>query len=190
MKNKIITTAILVAASIAIFSSCKKDVTNPNPDEQELITTVKLTLTTPDSSSKTYVYKIQNGFNSTTQGTVQIDTLRLAANTIYNSSVEILNEKASPVENTTEQIISEQTEHLFLYISTPASGNGSVSFTDGNKDSAGKPFNLTGKLTAAAAGTGSLRFYLVHQPTNKEATNRSDAGGESDVDATFPVVIQ
>ena len=158
-------TGLLTLAVLSIISaSCKKDITNPLPEEQELITTVRLRLTAPDSTETTYIYKIENGFNSTSQGTVQTDTLRLLAGQTYTSRVEILNEKANPPENTTLEIIAEQTQHLFLYLSKPAAGAGSVSFTDGNKDSAGLPFNLEGTLTAGPAGAGTLQFYLIHQP--------------------------
>ncbi len=190
MKKSIFKMAAMALIATAAFSSCKKG-DDPVPVEQELITTIKLTLTNNANTSDmhTYTYKVENGFNSSTQGTIIADTLQLNANASYSTSLQVLNEKASPVENTTLEIIKEQTAHLFLFNSVPASGAGSVVFSNGNKDTNGKPFNLTGTLTAGAAGGGKLNLYLMHEPTNKNGTTPDEAGGETDVASTFPVHI-
>lgn len=191
MKHSIYKIAAIALLSTAVFSSCKKG-EDAVPVEQELITTIKLTLTNAVDASDvhTYIYKVENGFNSSTPGTFIADTLQLTANTAYTTSVQVLNEKASPVENTTDEILEEQTKHLFLYNSVPITGAGSVVFTNGNTDTDGKPFNLTGTLTAGAAGSGKLNLYLMHEPTNKSGTTPDEAGGETDVASTFPVHIQ
>ncbi len=191
MNKSIIRIAAATLLATTIFSSCKKH-DDATPVEQELITTIKLTLTNASNASDihTYTYKVENGFNNSTPGTVIADTLQLTANTAYNTSVQVLNEKASPVENTTDEILEEQTMHLFLYNSVPPAGAGSVAFSNGNKDTNGNPFNLTGTLTGGTAGNGTLKLYLMHEPTNKNGTTPDESGGETDVASTFPVHIQ
>jgi len=192
MKNSIYKIAAIAVLAIPVFSSCNKGDDNATPVEQELITTIKLTLTNATNTTDvhTYTYKVENGFNNAAPGTVIADTLQLTSNTAYTTSVQVLNEKASPVENTTDEILTEQTKHLFLYNSVPVTGAGSVAFSNGIKDTNGAPFNLTGTLTSGAAGSGKLNLYLMHEPVNKNGTTPDDAGGETDVASTYPVLIR
>jgi hypothetical protein len=190
MNTKIIfRTALTLAVATTLFTSCKKN-DPPVPDEQELITTVKVTLTnTSTGFNKTFQYKIENGFNNSTPGTIQIDTVQLPAGQSFSASMTVLNEKADPVENTTEEIQEKDYEHLFLYQSDPATGAGSIVASDGNKDENGKPFNLTTTWTTGTAGKGTMSIHLMHLPVNKDGTTPETAGGETDLFVVFPTVI-
>jgi len=190
MNTKIIFRAALaLIAATTLFSSCKKN-DPPVPDEQELITTVKVTLTNSATGfNKSFQYKIENGFNNTSPGTVQIDTIQLPAGQSFTAAMTILNEKANPVENITDEIFEKDYEHLFLYQSDPATGAGSIAATDGSKDENGKPFNQSITWTTGAAGTGTMSIHLMHQPVNKEGTTPETAGGETDAYAVFPVTL-
>ncbi|MGC4058404.1 MAG: hypothetical protein QM743_09865 [Chitinophagaceae bacterium] len=185
-KNIVIAIACI---SMLTFAACKKEKSAPTPDEQELITTVKITLSDDAGFNQTFEYKVENGFSSGTSA-IEIDTVKLNANKTYSAVLTVLNEKASPVEDITAEIIEKSYEHLFVFASAPASGNGSVSVADGNKDSNGKPLNQTFQLTTSTAGKGTFRVTLMHQPTDKNGTTPETAGGETDLDATFPVSLQ
>jgi hypothetical protein len=65
-----------------------------------------------------------------------------------------------------------------------------VSATNGNKDKNGAPLNQTFTLNTNATGNGKFQVVLLHEPSNKNAIIISAAGGETDLDATFPVLIQ
>jgi hypothetical protein len=189
MKKSTFKIGIFALAFSAFLSSCKKD-DAPKPDEQELITTVKIQLTEEMSSAtQTYIYKVENGFGGT-GGTIMIDTMKLKPSANYNAVITVLNEKKSPAEDVTKEIIEESDKHLFLLISNPATGNGSVVASNGNKDKAGNPLNQTFKLSTSTAGKGNFQVILLHEPTNKSGTTTATAGGETDLDATFPVVLQ
>lgn len=191
MKNNIIKYATIATLAAVSFTACKKDeVATPTPVEQELITTVKLNVTNGEGFNKTFVYKVENGFGSTTQGTVTKDDIVLAPGKQYDVEVTLLNEKKSPAEDVTEEVKNESNDHLFLFQSTPVTGAGSVSFSDGNKDGNGNPLNQKIKFTTATAGTGALTLTLKHEPTNKAATTPDAAGGETDVEAIFNVKLQ
>ncbi len=172
-----------------IFAACKKD-NAPVPDEQELITTVKLAVSNGTGFSKVFVYKVENGFTSGTPGTIQIDTVALPAGQTYNAEITVWNEKADPVEDITQEILEKDQEHLFLFLSEPATGAGSLIVSDGSKDRDGKPFNQTFKISAAAAGAGKFTIYLMHDPVSKSGTTPALSGGETDAQVTFPVVLQ
>ncbi|MBL7719383.1 MAG: hypothetical protein JNL72_11145 [Flavipsychrobacter sp.] len=190
MKKVILSVAIL-SAFAAAFSSCKKDpIENPVVEEGELITTLKVTVTDSNNVSKSFVYKVENGFGSSSQGTVQIDTFKLAPNYTYSYVIEVLNESETPVEDITAEVLSERDEHLFLLTSAPATGAGSLTLSNGSKDNQNLPFNQSGKLTSGAAGSGSFTIALLHEPTNKNGATTAETGGETDAEATFPVAIQ
>lgn len=188
MKKQIILASIAFATLILGATACKK-IDTPDVQEQELITKAKLTFTGA-GGSQTFRYHVQNGFGSGTPGTIAIDTIKLAPNTSYAVSVQILNESENPVEDITAEILAEQLEHLFLFSPTPATGAGALTFSNGLKDSEGNNFNLSGTMNSGAAGTGSLDMYLMHAPTDKNAATPSASGGETDVHATFPVRLQ
>jgi hypothetical protein len=176
-----------IAVASITFAGCKKDkVENPDVEEQELITTVKLHVTGANSFDKTFTYKVENGFGVTSPGTITRDDIALAPNTEYNMEVHLLNEKKNPAEDITEEVIAEKNDHLFLFEAQTSL----LTLTDGNKDNNGAPFNQTIKVKTGAAGSGSLTVILKHEPANKNAANAADAGGETDVEATFNVVVQ
>ncbi len=189
MKKIALVSVFSIVALSMTMTSCKKK-EDPKPDEQELITTLKLNVTGSSGFAKTFTYKVENGFGGTTSGTVQIDTIKLSAGQTYSMTAELLNEKASPVENITSEVIAEKDEHLLLYISTPSSGAGSLTFSNGSKDSKNLPFSQTITMVSGTAGSGKLQVNLIHAPTDKTATTTTGAGGETDVEATFPVLIQ
>lgn len=189
--RKITLSIFAIIAFAASFTACKKDpVENPVVTEEELITTLKLTVTDSNNVSQSFVYKIENGFGSTTQGNIQIDTIRLTPNYVYSYTLGVLNESENPAEDVTGEVISEKDEHLFFLASAPATGAGSIAQSDGNTDNGGHPFNQSGKLTTGAMGSGTLTVTLLHEPTDKHGTSTAAAGGETDAEAVFPVVLQ
>jgi len=184
--NVIIVTLIVITLA---FPACKKK-DAPKPEEQELITTMKLTITDGGTFNQTFTYKVENGFGSTAAGSVQIDTVRLAAVTTYTVTAELFNDKASPAENVTAEILDEQDEHLFLYSSNPFAGAGSITFSNGSKDVNNAPFNQVITFTTGITGSGTLTVDLMHAPTNKNGNTPASSGGETDAEGIFPVIIQ
>lgn len=182
--NKIVILFLAVA-----FSACNKK-TTPKPVEQELITTVKLLVTNGAGFVQTFIYKVENGIGSTTTGTIRIDTIKLAPSTTYSVTTELYNEKTTPAENITNEVLDEKNAHLFLYQSVSASGAGSITFSNGSKDGNNLPFNQTITFATGSAGDGSLQVNLIHEPTNKNGASPDLSGGETDAQAVYPVKIQ
>lgn len=190
MKNVKQLATIFLSASM-IFTACKKpEVANPQPVEEELITTMRLIVTNQSGFNKTFNYKVDNGFGSGAQGNVTIDDIVLAPGTDYDVAVEVWNEAKNPAEDVTEEVIAESHHHLFVFESNPATGAGSLAFSNGSKDDEGHAFNQKIHIKTGAQGTGSLTLTLKHEPTNKDAATADAAGGETDARAVFPVKIQ
>jgi hypothetical protein len=188
MKKSIYSIATLFAAAVLLASSCKPG-DEPNPEEGELITSVYVRLTATNGFDSTFIYKVQNGFGSTNPGLIRADTLALPEASNFDVSLVVLNENKTPHEDVTGEINTEKNKHVFLYNSEPVSGPGSVAFSDGSRDDNNNAYNLTGRLTTGAAGTGRLRIFLVHEPLNKTGTTPQATGGETEVEAVFPVML-
>lgn len=190
-KYSIIKLTALTLIMTGTLAACRKDdaVENPEPVEQELITTMKLVVTNSAGFNKSFVYKVENGFGNG-QSITQIDNIELAPATAYDVEILMLNEKETPAEDITEEVKAESQDHLFLYQSAPATGAGSVGVSDGNLDADGKAFNQKVKFTTGGAGNGTLTITLKHEPVDKAATTPDAAGGETDAEAVFPVKIQ
>ncbi len=189
--KKIILSVFAIVAFTTSFTACKKDpVTGPVVTEEELITTIKLTVTDSNNVSKSFVYKIENGFGSTTQGSIRIDTIKLAPSYTYTYTLDVLNESEDPAEDVTSEVISEKDEHLFFLASNPATGAGALNQSDGNVDNGGHPFNQSGKLTTGLSGSGTFTVTLLHQPTDKHGNSTAATGGETDAEAIYPVMLQ
>jgi hypothetical protein len=114
----------------------------------------------------------------------------LAANTVYNAVITLLNESVSPAEDITEEVEAEQEEHQFFF-STSGSLNLTVSYAD--QDADGNPLGLLTTCTSGASSSGDLTVILRHEP-NKNAEGVKDgdltnAGGETDIEVTFPITI-
>ncbi len=179
--------AAFFVATILIISSCKKE--DPViPNEEEVITTLKYTLT-PDSGGTPIVLSFQDldgeGGNAPiiTGGT--LDT-----NATYTGSMELLNEQENPVDNLTAEINEENKDHQFFFQSTIPGL--SVDYND--SDANGHPVGLETTLTTTDAGTGTLKITLRHQP-DKFASGVPDgditnAGGETDIEVIFDVNVQ
>ncbi len=189
--KKVIYSITAIAAFSILFTACEKDpVTEPVVVEEELITTIKLNVIDSNNVTRSFVYKIENGFGSTTQGTITIDTVKLAPGNTYYYTIDVLNESVDPAENVTTEVFDEKDAHLFFLASNPLSGAGSVTITDGSKDNQNLPFNQAGKLIAGANGSGTMTVTLLHEPTDKNGTSTAATGGETDAEAMFPVLIQ
>ena len=176
---------ILLAGALT-FVSCEKD--DPEiPNEEELITTVKYTLKPqPDGSAVVFQFRDLDGDGGNQP---VFTTAALKPGTIYSGTLELLNEAEMPVEYITEEIEDEGDEHQFFFIST---NNILVKYND--TDLNGKPVGLKTTLTTGTAGSGKLKIILRHQPNKNNSGvaigDITNAGGETDIEVEFNVVIQ
>ena len=109
----------------------------------------------------------------------------VTAGATYNGSIVLLNETVDPAENITEEVEEENLEHQFFYTAT----DGLDVTTNGeNLDSEGNKLGTEFTLVAGAASSGTLTFTLRHEPT-KPNTGLSDAGGNSDITASFSISV-
>lgn len=157
------------------------------PNQEEVITTLTYTLTPTGGTPVVMTFKDLDGDGGNapviTGGT-------LMANTTYTGAIVLLNETETPAENITLEITEEAAEHQFFFESTVTG----TTVAYGDLDTNGKPIGLVSTVTTGAAGTGNLKVTLRHEP-NKDATgvaggDITNAGGETDIEVTFPIDVQ
>ncbi|HNR07649.1 MAG TPA: type 1 periplasmic binding fold superfamily protein [Saprospiraceae bacterium] len=183
---KLLPAYLLISA--LIFSHCRLD--DPQiPNEEELITTLRYTLT-PVNGGNSAVFTFQDydgegGEDPLISGGV------LTANTEYTGSLEILNEISFPLVDIGQEIQTEDTEHQF-FLATSGGLLANVEYAD--TDSNGHPVGLITKLITRSVSSGNLTITLRHEP-DKTAPgvskgDLSQAGGETDLEIVFDVQIQ
>ena len=111
----------------------------------------------------------------------------MAANTVYSGAIELLNELESPAEDITEEVNEESDEHQFVFT---LSGLSDVVIDNLNTDTNDMPLGTTFDLTTVAAGSGTVTFTLRHEPTKPNDGTLAEVGGDTDIEATFDVVVQ
>jgi len=166
----------------AVLFSCKKESVDPN--EEELITTVKLEFTDLGTGAKkSFEFKDLDGEGGAAPS--KFDEIVLSPGKTYNCEVYLLNESVSPADNITSEVEAEGIDHQIYYTSTV----GGLSITDLDKDEKGLVLGLESKWTTGAASTGNVNVTLKHKPGNK-AANDPIAKGDTDVSIDFKVKVQ
>ncbi|GGD35904.1 type 1 periplasmic binding fold superfamily protein [Flavobacterium orientale] len=177
---------VLVAfVSVFMFNSCSND--DSPVVEEEVITTAIVTLT---GGGETITLTSRDLDGDGPNPPVLTISGNLSVNTTYSGMIQFLNELESPAEDITEEIEEKDLEHQVFYQISNSLGN----FTYTDFDSQGNPLGLEFLLvTGANPGTGNITVTLRHL-LNKNAAGVSDgnianAGGSTDIEVVFPVVI-
>lgn len=163
------------------------DITIPEiVNEEEVLTTLTIALI-PNGGGNTITLKTQDLDGDGPNPPVITPSENLTANTIYNGVITILNETVSPAENITEEVEEESNEHQFFYtIETILNATMAYNNLDENGDPLGTEFTLT----TGNASSGLLTFTLRHEPKKPNDGTLDDAGGETDISATFNIIIE
>lgn len=181
---------MMALAAIALsFASCSDDDKPQQVIENEVITTVTATLT-PTAGGTPIVLKSQDLDGDGPNAPVVTVSGPFAANTAYTGTVTFLNETVSPAEDITTEIEELGVEHQIFF---RQSGLGGFAYADTDED--GRPVGLHFNYTSVnAAASGNLTVTLRHLP-NKTATgviggDITNAGGSTDAEVVFPIVVQ
>ena len=182
MKNmKFLTATVFVSL---LFIGCSDDDAPEAVNEEEVITTLTVTLVPEDGG--TAVILQSRDLDGDGSDVPVITTGNLAANVTYSGSIVLLNETEEEPEDITEEVEEENLEHQFFHTS---GGDLDITISNENLDTDGNKLGTEFTLVAGAASSGTLTFTLRHEPT-KPNTGLEDAGGETDISATFSVSVE
>lgn len=177
---------VLALTAIFTFNSCSND--DSPVIEEELITTLTATFA---GGGQTITLTSRDADGDGPNAPVITVNGNFAPSTTYTGTVQFLNELENPAENITEEIEEKDLEHQVFYQISNSLGI----FSYNDFDSNGKPLGLLFTFTTGAnTGTGNITITLRHL-LNKNAAgvsegNITNAGGSTDIEVTFPVIVQ
>lgn len=183
MKKSVLKFVLPVLLVGTALSSCEKDAEDPN--EEELITTVRLTFTEVGGTGtvSTFVFKDLDGEGGAAPSV--FNDIVLTPSKTYNMSITLLNESVSPAEDITTEVSSEGVDHQLYF--TPSAAN--VTISNLNNDAAGLPLGLTSTWTTGIASTGTVTITLKHKPGIKAAGD-AITKGDTDIQLTWNTRVQ
>ncbi len=169
------------------LTSCSSDDDNEPINEEEVITTVNVALTGGSTPITLTFRQLDESAAPTIIVSGDFDP-----NTTYTGSITVLNELENPADNITLEIEEEDDEHQFFYQVGAGLNISNLTYLD--FDGNGNPLGLRFSFDTGEASSGNFTITLRHEP-NKDASGVSDgqianAGGETDIEVTFPLVIQ
>lgn len=177
---------ILFTFTFSLTSCISDDDSLPTiVNQEEVITTVSLTLT-PEAGGSSLILRSFDSDGDGPNAPVVTVSGDLEADTIYLGTVLFLNETVSPIENITEEVQDEADEHQVLYT---IGSSLSASITPTDFDSNSNPLGTSIRLSITSPSEGLLTITLRHEPKKPNDGTLLDAGGETDVQVSFPVVI-
>ena len=178
------TSAFYALLTLAMLGCSDDDTTPEIINEDELITTVILTLT-PDSGDQVVLTTVDlDGDGPDEPETTVVGNF--SENTIYDGTVAFLDESGEEVEDITQEVIEEADEHQVFY--TVSEGL-NITTTYQDFDSNDNPLGVNITLETGEASSGSLTVTLRHEPV-KPNDGLDSARGETDIATSFDVTIE
>ena len=164
---------------------CSDDDTTPEViNDEELITTVILTLTQESGDQVVLTTIDLDGDGQDEPVTTVVGNF--SENTQYQGAVQFLNETEDPAEDITQEVIEEADEHQVFYT---ISDGLNITTTYVDFDDNDNPLGVQITLSTGAASEGSLTVTLRHEPV-KPNDGLESAGGETDISTSFDVSVQ
>jgi hypothetical protein len=169
--------------SVALLStSCSESSHDHDHGEHDVVTTITMVLVAEGSTDTLrYTWDDPDGAGGQPPS---IDTIMLAANTVYSAEIRILNDTEVPAEDLTSTIVNEGDQHQFFFRTSIAD----VALVATDQDVNGLPIGQRLRLTTGAAATGTIGMDLSHydSPAAKDGQTPSD---ETDISIDFPAVV-
>ena len=180
-KNLYVTLAFIMMLS---FLGCKKEPT-VDPNESELITTVRVKLTEKSSGTQSlFEFKDLDGFGGAAPS--KFDEIVLGKSKVYDCTLQLLNESKTPADDITMEVATEGVDHQIYLSATSAL----VVVSNLSTDAKGLPLGISSTWTAAsAAGTGTFNVTLKHKPGIK-AVGDLISVGDTDITIDFKLSVK
>jgi len=187
---KIIKLVPMALVALFAFNSCSDDDAKP-VIEPEVITNMVVTLEHPGAGADVVLSWMDMDGDGPNAPIVNV-VGTIERNVAYLGDISLLNMLTNPVRNVSADVLEKGAEHQFFF----AAGGGLTGvFAYDDADVNGRPIGLDFIFTASAnAQSGNFTVVLRHEP-NKTAQgvaagNIANAGGDTDIEVTFPVTVQ
>jgi hypothetical protein len=190
MKTQFLKLGIFCLITSTLVFSCKKDDdVKPEENDEEVITTMKLSFApVGGGASKEFTFDDPDGPG----GNVPTkQTISLPPNKTYKVSIILLNKTKTPVDTISNEVQTESAAHRIYY--EPTSGN-NITVSNLDADGNGVPLGLQSDWVTTAVATGKIKITLRHYPSNPPNKATSDlvnsTKSSTDIEVEFDTVIQ
>ncbi len=189
MKRKLTKIVLGIFLVSSLLTACKKDKAAEEENDNELITTMKLTFVPVGGGpTLTYQFKDTDGPGGAAPTT---DEIVLAPSKAYNVTVQLLNEAETPAEDITLEVQAEADAHRFYY---QPSGGSNINVAGLDNDPNAVPLGITSTWTSGSIATGSIVVTLRHYPGNPPGKAVADPvnspKSSTDIEVSFNTKIQ
>lgn len=190
---------LILSAAVISLSSCNSE--DPVPENDgEVITDVTLVFTELDASGAVigspFSFSASDSEGIEVGTSPEVDEITLEAGKTYQMEIEVGN--AIEGEDITEEILEESDEHQFFFLGSAFIGT-TAPLSYSYADAGGIALGVKGMLVVEASpavNTGMFRVVLRHDlnkdfegADNPNFENFVNAGGETDLDITFPLIL-
>ncbi|MEP1086212.1 hypothetical protein [Algoriphagus sp.] len=190
----------LIALALVSFSFASCDSDDPVPENDgELITDVTLTFQELDASGNpvgtAFDFTASDSEGIEVGTTPTIETVQLTKGKTYQMTIDVLNSIEG--EDITEEIREEADEHQFYFLGSALTSSPFMTYV--YDDEGSELIGLKGIVTVQlnpGVNNANMRVILRHDldknypgADNPNFQDFAMAGGESDLDITFPVVV-
>ena len=177
-----------------IFTGCSDDDDHDDHshpvNEEEVITTVEVTLS-DETNSYVLIWEDLDGDGPD----LPIITGATIPSNSYDAEIQLYNKTLDPTDDeyvVTTEILEEDVDHQFFF--NASNGLNVFDFLYADADVDGNPIGQQFIIEDVSGSGGDLNIVLLHEP-NKNAVGVSDgditnAGGDTDIDITFPIIVQ
>ena len=177
-----------------IFTGCSDDDDHDDHshpvNEEEVITTVEVTLS-DGTNSYVLIWEDLDGDGPD----LPIITGATIPSNSYDAEIQLYNKTLDPTDDeyvVTTEILEEDVDHQFFF--NASNGLNVFDFVYADADVDGNPIGQQFIIEDVSGSGGDLNIVLLHAP-NKNAVGVSDgditnAGGDTDIDITFPIIVQ
>ena len=177
-----------------IFTGCSDDDDHDDHshpvNEEEVITTVEVTLS-DGTNSYVLIWEDLDGDGPD----LPIITGATIPSNSYDAEIQLYNKTLDPTDDeyvVTTEILEEDVDHQFFF--NASNGLNVFDFVYVDADVDGNPIGQQFIIEDVSGSGGDLNIVLLHEP-NKNADGVSDgditnAGGDTDIDITFPIIVQ
>jgi hypothetical protein len=168
---------------IGILSNCGDVENPPSPNEEELITTVRLEFTNKNDVNDKLSFVFSDPDGDGGNPPIQTDTVRLKSSTSYILNISFLDESnPNNIIDITDEIREEGADHL-ICLTTVLSG---LTLVSQDLDENNLAIGLVHEVSTGISENGTMTISLKHQP---EIKNGSCDVGETDVEVSFVTEI-
>lgn len=192
MKKQIFLLPLLILS--LVFTGCSDDDDHDDHshpvNEEEVITTVEVTLS-DGTNSYVLIWEDLDGDGPD----LPIITGATIPSNSYDAEIQLYNKTLDPTDDeyvVTTEILEEDVDHQFFF--NASNGLNVFNFVYADADVDGNPIGQQFIIEDVSGSGGDLNIVLLHEP-NKNADGVSDgditnAGGDTDIDITFPIIVQ